>query len=48
MAKVNRRIFDIKEMSVEEMFQLGIRMGLGLIGAALLFVAAIYYGIINP
>lgn len=35
-------------ISVENLISLGFRITLILIGIALLFVAAIYYGIVNP
>ncbi len=46
--KIQRSVRHFKEIPLEDLFRLGFRIVMILIGSALLFVAAIYYGMINP
>lgn len=48
MAKTRQTVRPLSSTSLEALLKLGLRISLALAGLALLFVAAIYYGLINP
>jgi hypothetical protein len=48
MDKVRQNVRQLQPISLEALMKLGFRVSIVLAGFALLFVAAIYYGLINP